>query len=140
MLAIPCQDAAVADKSNLHNGREVVVGFGIGSRTYTLNCTDNQETNISRSVIATAQGCEECLAGSQTGKPSETRLSLMNGPVNPNAIQRITYSFAGQPIAIQVIGDPTPANNGVFFVLTDTWAAPAWPPTPAATSLVIVCK
>ena len=35
------------------------------------------------------------------------------------SIQRISLSFAGQPVAVQVSGDPDPANNGLFHIYTD---------------------
>jgi len=34
-------------------------------------------------------------------------------------IKRGTYTLAGQPIAMRVSGDPTSANNGVFYIHTD---------------------
>ena len=34
-------------------------------------------------------------------------------------IQRISLSFAGGPVAVQVSGDPDPANNGLFHIYTD---------------------
>lgn len=40
-------------------------------------------------------------------------------PINPEAIQRVTYTLAGQTMAIHVTGDPTPNNNGFFFVISD---------------------
>ena len=35
------------------------------------------------------------------------------------SIQRISLSFAGQPVAVQVSGDPDPANNGLFHIYAD---------------------
>ena len=35
------------------------------------------------------------------------------------SIKRRTYMLAGQAIAIQVSGDPTTGNNGIFYYLTD---------------------
>jgi hypothetical protein len=34
-------------------------------------------------------------------------------------IKRGTYTLAGQPIAMRVSGDPTSANNGIFYIHTD---------------------
>ena len=35
------------------------------------------------------------------------------------SIQRISLSFAGGPVAVQVSGDPDPANNGLFYIYAD---------------------
>ncbi len=35
------------------------------------------------------------------------------------SIQRISLSFAGGPVAVQVSGDPDPANNGLFHIYAD---------------------
>ena len=35
------------------------------------------------------------------------------------SIQRISLSFAGQPVAVQVSGDPDPADNGLFHIYAD---------------------
>ena len=34
-------------------------------------------------------------------------------------IQRVTYSLAGQAIAVRVTGDPDPTNNGLFYLHSD---------------------
>lgn len=34
-------------------------------------------------------------------------------------IQRSTYQLAGQDVAVRISGDPTPENNGLFYLYTD---------------------
>lgn len=37
----------------------------------------------------------------------------------PVSITRITYAIAGQTVAVRVLGDPNPDNNGLFHLHTD---------------------
>ncbi|MEZ4641681.1 MAG: hypothetical protein R3E31_02890 [Chloroflexota bacterium] len=46
-----------------------------------------------------------------------------DGGGEPEPVQRIitrtTYSLAGQPVAVRVVGDPDSTNNGRFYLYSD---------------------
>jgi RHS repeat-associated protein len=51
--------------------------------------------------------------------PAATTNNSIPIPQNSITISRTTYMLAGQAIAVRVIGDPNPANNGLFYLYTD---------------------
>ncbi len=74
-----------------------------GSSTYMPN---------PRQATAAAGGA---FKGNRMGKRgASAKIQAISG-----SIQRISLSFAGGPVAVQVSGDPDPANNGLFHIYAD---------------------
>ncbi|HFE65884.1 MAG TPA: DNRLRE domain-containing protein, partial [Chloroflexi bacterium] len=68
---------------------------------------------------------EDTTWDSETDHTAETVAYLAvegDGSLTANGetvIQRVTYSMAGQPIAVRVTGDPAAANNGLHYLYAD---------------------
>ncbi len=137
--------AASCAASNGWSGSKPLSGSqtmpGIGSfetHYYTLTCTNSAGSTVrtvtvtSNKVIEPPPGpCKTCQFRSEPlgkggvklwvsdGRANAATNSLAVQTVPPIVIERVTYSLAGQAVAVRVSGDPDPANNGLFYLYND---------------------
>jgi len=99
------------------SGSQLMPGFSIGSRTYTLTCS-NSYGATTRSIVATVMTIDPC-GGSICLETSSTASTMALVTEGQTVIQRSTYSLAGQAIAVRVAGSPLATNNGLFYLYSD---------------------
>ncbi len=99
------------------SGSQSMSGFTSGSRTYTLACSNSYGTTT-RSVVVTIFETNPCPGGICT------EAALMSGGLLAvtevqTAVQRSTYTVAGQTIAIRITGDWRTTRNGLYYLYAD---------------------
>ncbi|WP_420628130.1 RHS repeat-associated core domain-containing protein [Candidatus Leptofilum sp.] len=108
-------------------GTTIYMGMAVtGNSTTTLATGTFDNVSVSGSGGSTAT---PTATNTPTNTPTPTATSVgptptpsptpTTPPPTEVTIQRLTFMFAGQPIAVKVDGDPTSTNNGIFYIFTD---------------------
>lgn len=87
-----------------------------GSSGPTATPTATNTAMPTNTPTATATSPASTPTATSTSTPTITPSPT---PAPPVVIHRITFSLAGQPIAVKVDGDPVNDNNGIFYIHTD---------------------
>ena len=87
-----------------------------GSSGPTATPTATNTATPTNTPTATATSVAPTPTATSTSTPTITPSPT---PAPPVVIHRITFSLAGQPIAVKVDGDPVNDNNGIFYIHTD---------------------
>jgi len=102
------------------SGIQTFKGFASGSRAYTLTCTNSSGSTARTVMVTIGEGLEEAASDIWMGAGGVASIPEGGGePLDGQVvIQRRTYIFAGQAVAVKVTGDPD-GNDGRFYLYSD---------------------